>query len=155
VTAGIGAYTAATGGRLALLGESLAYAGALVLAIAAAARLAQVIPWAIALAGTGYVTGRVGHGAADGWAAVVGAGLLLAAELAGWAASHDQRILEERRLLVHRLSLLAGLVAASLLIGFVLVGAAALSASAGILLSGVGMAAAIAAVGVILRLLRG
>ena len=155
VTTGIGGYTAVTGGRLAVLGEALAYAGALVIAIAVVGRFASVIPWGIALAGGGYVAGRVGHGTADGWAAGIGAALLLAAELAAWSAAHDRRFTEERPLLVHRLALLGGLLACAALAGFVLMGAAALSASAGILLSAVGMAAAITAVGVILRLLRG
>lgn len=151
----MGGYTAVSGGRLALLGESLAYGGAAVVAIAAIGRFAAVIPWGIALAGAGYVAGRAGHGTADGWAAVVGAALLLAAELAAWSIDHDRRIREERPLLVHRLTLLGGLLVCAVLAGFVLMGAAALSASAGILLSAIGMAAAIAAVGVILRLLRG
>jgi hypothetical protein len=118
-------------------------------------RFAETIPWAIALAGAGYVTGRVGHGSADGFAAVVGAALLLAAELASWSIDDDRRIHEERTLVVSRGLLVGGLVAASALAGFVFVGAAAVSASAGVILSAVGMAAAIAAVAVILRLLRG
>ena len=114
-----------------------------------------MIPWGIALAGSGYVAGRAGRGTADGWAAAVGVALLLAAELAARSAAHDGRFTEERPLVVHGLVLLGGLLACSALVGFVLMGAAALSASAGILLSAVGMAAAITAVGVILRLLRG
>ena len=129
--------------------------GAVVLAAAVTTRFAPAIPWAIAFAGSGYVVGRIGHRTADGWAAVVGAALLLAAELAAWSADNDRRISEDRSLATHRLALLGGLIAAALLAGFVMLGAAAFSASAGIVLSAVGMAAAIAAVGVILRLLRG
>lgn len=114
-----------------------------------------MVPWAIAFAGGGYIAGRDGHGTVDGWAAAVGAALLLAAELATWAVESDRRIHEERALLAARGLLVAGLVAASGFAGFLLLGAAAVSASAGILLSAVGMAAAITAVAVILRLLRG
>lgn len=155
MAAAVGGYTALTGSRLAELGEGLAFGGAFILTLGIVFRFAETIPWAIALAGGGYIAGRVGHGTADGWAALVGAALLLAAELASWSIDHDRRIHEERALLVSRTLLVTGIVAASALAGFVFVGAAAVSASAGILLSAVGMAAAIAAIAVILRLLRG
>jgi hypothetical protein len=48
----------------------------------------------------------------------------------------------------------AALVATAGLVSFVLVGAAAISAATGLLLTGMGVAAAVAAVAVILRLLR-
>lgn len=113
------------------------------------------IPWALLFAAAGYVVEREHHAAADGWAAAVGAALLLTAELAAWSVAHDRRIRSERALVVRRAGLLATLVAASGLVGFVLVGAAAVSGSAGLVVVGLGVAAAIAATGVILRLARG
>jgi hypothetical protein len=106
------------------------------------------------LVGAGYLVGRERHSVADGWAAIVGAALLLAAELAFWSVDHDARIHEDRALVVRQSLVLGGLVAASALIGFVLVGAASISASTGLLLTAVGVAAAVASVGVVLRLLR-
>jgi hypothetical protein len=125
-----------------------------VLALGIALRFSLAIPWAVALTAAGYVLVREHRSAVDGFAAVVGALLLLAAELATWSIEHDARIHEERPLVVRRAATIAVVVAGSALAGFVLVGAAALSTSAGLALTAVGVAAAVAAVGVILRLAR-
>jgi len=100
------------------------------------------------------VIGREHHAVVDGWASAVGAGLLLAAELAAWSIEHDARIREERTMVVRRVLLLAALVGGAALLGFVLVAAAAVSASTGIALTAIGVAAAVASVAVMLRLLR-
>jgi hypothetical protein len=152
---GIAAYTATGGGTLASVGGTVATAGALGLAGAVLLRFAPLVPWAVGFGGVGYVIGREHHRVVDGWAAVVGAALLLAAELAAWSIAHDRRIEEERPVVVRQTATLALLVAASALVGFVLVGAAAVSTSAGLALTAVGVAAAVAAVSVVLRLLRG
>jgi hypothetical protein len=152
--AAVTAYTALAGGRYGSLGETVAGVGAITLAAGVALRLPPAVPWAVALAGGGYVIWRAHHTVADGWATAVGAGLLLAAELAVWSIEDDRRIREERALVVLRLWTLAALLAASALVGFVLVGAAAVSTAAGIALTGIGVAAAVAAVAVVLRLLR-
>jgi hypothetical protein len=152
--AGVAVYIAAAGGRFAPVGQWLAAAAAIALALAIAFRVAAAIPWTVALAGAGYVIGRIEHATVDGYAAAVGVALLLAAELAAWAADHDRRIREERPLVVRQLALLGALLAVSLLVGFVLVGAAGISASAGVALTVVGVAAAVGAVGLIVRLLR-
>lgn len=148
------AYTATSGASLAPIGEALGAAGAVVLALGIALRLPLAIPWAVALTAAGYVVVREQRSTVDGWAAVVGALLLLAAELAAWAIEHDARIHEERTIVVRRALTIAALVASSALAGFVLVGAAAFSTSTGVLLTAVGVAAAVAAVAVILRLAR-
>jgi hypothetical protein len=118
-------------------------------------RLQLLIPWAIATAAAGYVVAREHHHVVDGWAAIVGAGLLLAAELAFWSAVHDRRIHEERALVVRQVLAVCVLVASAALVSFVLLGAAAVSASAGLLATAVGIAAAVAAVALVLRLVRG
>ena len=99
-------------------------------------RFPFAIPWAVLLAGAGYVVARVHHSVADGWAAVVGAALLLAAELAAWSIASDGRIHEERAVVLRQSVTVAALVVAAALVSFVLVGAAAVSAAAGLLLTG-------------------
>ncbi|HTR33411.1 MAG TPA: hypothetical protein VMH47_06010 [Gaiellaceae bacterium] len=147
-------YVAASGGRLAKAGEAIAALGVIVLLPGLVLRLPLVIPWAIGLSAAGYVVGREQHAAVDGWSSVVGAGLLLAAELAAWSIDHDRRIVSERTLVARDTLRLAALVAAAALLGFVLVGAAAVSSAAGLLLTAIGVVAAVSAVGVILRLAR-
>lgn len=147
--------TALAGGTVATAGATAAAFGIPLLLAAVALRRPAAIPWAVGLTGAGYALGRAHHATVDGWAAVVGALLLLGAELAWWAAEEDRRIHTEAGVLLRRVSLLSALCVAAALTGVVLVGAAAVSASAGATLSVVGMAAAIGAVGVVLRLLHG
>ncbi|HEX7097179.1 MAG TPA: hypothetical protein VF183_14940, partial [Acidimicrobiales bacterium] len=89
-----------------------------------------------------------------GWAAVVGGALLLAAELAAWSLAGDRRIHEERPVVIRQSLTVVALVVSATLVSFVLVGAAAVSATAGLLLTAVGVVAAVCAVAVILRLVR-
>ncbi len=90
----------------------------------------------------------------DGWAAAIGVLLLLSAEFASWSIDHDARLAAERALTVRRAITLAVLVAAALLVNFILLGTAAVSASPGVLIAAVGVAAAVTSVAVVLRLLR-
>jgi hypothetical protein len=108
----------------------------------------------VVFAGGGYLLAREGSGAVDGWAALIGVLLLLAAELASWSIEHDRRIEAEPSLVLRRSATMAGLVAAALLVNFMLLGTAGLSAPAGILLATAGVAAAVAAVAIVVRLLR-
>jgi hypothetical protein len=128
--------------------------GALALAAGILLRFPIVVPWAVMFAGAGYVLARAHHSVVDGWAAVVGASLLLAAELAAWSIASDRRIREERALVVRQSLTMAVLVVAAGLVSFVLVGAAAVAATAGLVLTAVGVAAAVGAVAVVLRLVR-
>ncbi len=102
----------------------------------------------------GYVSTREGKSGVDGWAAVIGVLLLLAAELASWSIDHDARIRTETTLLVRRVATLVGLIAVALFVNLLLLAAATVSAGAGVLLAAVGVAASVAAVAVVLRLLR-
>ena len=144
-----------SGGTLASVGGTLGGFGVAALVAAIVIRVPSAVPWAIALAGIGYIVGREHQDLVDGWAAAVGAALLLSAELASWSIDDDRRIRQERALVLRRVLVIAGLVAAAALVSFVLVGAAAVSASAGLLLTAVGVAAAVTSVTLILRLLRG
>ena len=67
---------------------------------------------------------------------------------------HDARIKTEPALVMRRAATLGRLVAGALFVNFVLLGAAGLAASAGVLLAAVGVAASVAAVAVVLRMLR-
>lgn len=91
-----GAYTIGGAGHLVLAAEGAVGAGLVLLAAAVAFRVPLLVPWAVAATGGGYVATRTGHHVVDGWAAVVGAALLLAAELAFWSAGEDARIHAER-----------------------------------------------------------
>jgi hypothetical protein len=136
----VGAVAAALGLGLLVLGLVL--------------RWPTTIPWSILLVGGGYLLSREGNSVVDGWAAVIGVLLLLAAELASWSIDHDARIATERSLVLRRIATLSVLVAAALLVNFMLLATAGISASSGVLLAAVGVAAAVAAVSVVLRLLR-
>ena len=117
-------------------------------------RWPTTIPWSVLLVGGGYLLSREGNSVVDGWAAAIGVLLLLAAELASWSIDHDARIAAERSLVLRRIATLSALVATALLVNFMLLAAAGISASPGVLIAAVGVAAAVAAVSVVLRLLR-
>lgn len=132
----------------------LAAGGLALLVLGLVLRWPTTIPWAILFVGGGYLLARAGNAVVDGWAAVIGVLLLLAAELASWSIEHDARIAAERAVVLRRIVTLGALVAAALLVNFILLGTAGVSASSGVLLAAVGVAAAVAAVAVVLRLVR-
>lgn len=132
-------------------------AGALALLLLGAGlvlRWPGMVPWTVVLTGAAYLSAREGRSLVDGWAAVVGVALLVSAELASWSIEHDARIRSEPSLVVRRVLILAALAAVALLVDFLLLGTAAVAASAGVLLAAVGVAAAVTAVAVVLRLVR-
>jgi hypothetical protein len=146
------AYSVATAGRLAPVAAVGSVLGLGLLAGGIVLRWPTTIPWAVLASGGGYLAGREGRALVDGWAAVIGVALLLASELATWSIEHDARIRTEPALLARRIATLAGLAGVAMLVNFLLLGTAAVSASAGVLLAAVGVAAAVGAVAVVLRL---
>ncbi len=150
------AYSVAAGGRLAPVSLGVGGIGLGLLATATRLPLADA-PALGDLRHRGRPTSPVGPGkdVVDGWAAVVGVLLLLAAELATWSIEHDTRIFTERSLTVRRVSTLTLLAGAALLTNFLLLGTAAISASSSVLLAAAGVAAAVGALVVVLRLTRG
>jgi hypothetical protein len=146
------AYSASTAGKLELVTLTAGSLGVALLAVAIALRWPAAIPWSVLAAGGAYLAGREGRSLVDGWAAVVGALLLVAAELASWSIEHDKRIRTERALVIRRSATLTGLACVALLVNFLLLGAAAVAASAGVVLAAIGVAAAVGAVAVVLRL---
>jgi hypothetical protein len=151
---GVVAYAVASGGRLASVAVALGAGGLAALAVAIVMRWPGAIPWAILAVGAAYLAGREGKAVVDGWATVVGAALLVAAELAAWSIEHDARIRTQRSLALRRVGTLVALVAGALLVNFLLLATAAVAASSGVLLAAAGVAAAVSAVAVVLRLLR-
>ncbi len=148
------AFSVANGGDVATAAGAAGAAALILLAAGLMLQVPQAIPWAIAAAGAGYLVTRVGHTAVDGWAAAVGAALLLAAELAFWSATEDTRIRAERALVAARVVTIAALVVTALLVDFLLLATAAVSGSSSVALAAAGVGAAVAAVAVVLRLLR-
>jgi hypothetical protein len=147
-------YAAATAGRLApitIVTGSLAVA---LLALGIVLRWPSMIPWTIVLSGAGYLAAREGTELVDGWAAAIGVLLLLAAELAAWSIDHDARIRSEPSLAIRRAATIGALCVGALLVNVMLLGTAGVAASAGVLLAAVGVAAAVTAVAIVLRLVR-
>jgi hypothetical protein len=135
------------------VGASVGAGGLALLTLGLVLRWPTTIPWSILLVGGGYLLAREGNSAVDGWAAAIGVLLLLAAELASWSIEHDARIEAEGALVRRRVATLSALIAAALLINFMLLATAGVAAPSGVLLAAVGVAAAVAAVAVVLRLL--
>ena len=148
------ALSAAQAGRYGALADALGGAALVLLAFALALRLARIVPWVVLAAGAAYLTGRAGNSVVDGKATLVGAALLLAAELAVWSIEHDARIVAERALTIRRIARLAGLVGAAFLVNVMLLGAAGVSAESDVLLAAVGVAASVSAIALIVRLAR-
>jgi hypothetical protein len=128
--------------------------GAALLAIGLVLRWPTTIPWAVLLAASGYLVGRLGTSTVDGWAAVIGVLLLGSAELASWSIDHDARIHAEPALVARRVPTLAALLVSALFVNFLLLGTSGVAAPAGVLLVAVGVAAAVAAIAFVLRLAR-
>jgi len=147
-------YAAATAGRFAPISIVTGALAVGLLALGIVLRWPSMIPWTVVLAGAGYLTAREGKDLVDGWAAVVGVLLLLAAELASWSIEHDTRIRTEPALALRRVATLAALCGAALLVNVMLLGMAGIAASAGVLIAAAGVAAAVSAVALVVRLLR-
>jgi hypothetical protein len=148
------AYVAGSDGRFATVGAVVGAFGLALLVGGLVLRWPLTVPWSILLVGGGYLLATEGNPVVDGWAAAIGVLLLLAAELAGWSIEHDARIQAEPALVRRRIVTLSALIAAALLVNFMLLATAGVSASSGVLIAAVGVAAAVAAVAVVLRLLR-
>lgn len=133
----------------ALTGAALA-----LLVLGLVLRVPALVPWAVAAAGADYVLARTGGDVVDGWAALAGAALLLAAELAFWSATDDPRLPVERPVVLRRAATIGALALTGLLVGFLLLGAAALTASSGVVVAAAGVAAAVTSIAFVLRLLR-
>ena len=113
-----------------------------------------LIPWAVLASGGGYLVGREGHTVVDGRSAGVGVLLLLGAELSTWSIEHDGRIRAERAVVARRALALASVAAVALVVDLALLGTASLPGGGGVLVAAAGVAAAVAAIGFVVRLIR-
>jgi hypothetical protein len=117
----------------------------LLLAAAAALRLPALLTPAMVVLVAEYTAVLVGHGGrVDPAAPLVGAGLLLYAELATWAAEARPRVRDERPVLTTRAVVVAASTLAALGLGALVLLVAALPAGGGLARLAVGVAAATA-----------
>ena len=112
------------------------------------------LAWAIALLGTEYAVWlTLDEGSINTRAPLVGAGLLLVAEL-GYESLEPELGRPEPEVLLRRIAMLAGLALGATAIGVLAIGVAAAPLTGGVALTAVGLAAALVAIGVIARLAR-
>jgi hypothetical protein len=126
------------------LREALAWLAGLglLLAAAAALRAAVLLAPALAVLLAGYTVALVVRGdRVDAAAPLVGAGLLLYAELAGWAREARPQVHDERQVLLTRAVVLAVCVLGGLGLGVLVLLAAALPAGGGLARLTAGVAA--------------
>jgi hypothetical protein len=147
-------YVLANGDHLASIGALLGTIGFVLLALGLVLRWPSTVPWAVLLAGMGYLVGRLGTSVVDGWAAAIGVLLLAAAELASWSIEHDARIHAEPSLVLRRAATLLALLTSALFVNFLLIGTAGVAAPESVLLIAVGVGASVAALAFVLRLAR-
>jgi hypothetical protein len=129
------------------LRDALAWLAALGLLLAAAAALrlrALLAPAMVALVAEYAIVLVQGGDRIDGAAPLFGAGLLLYAELASWAAEARPRVRDERPVLVARAITVAASTLAALVLGALILLVAALPAGGGLTRLAVGVAAATA-----------
>jgi hypothetical protein len=123
-----------------------------VLAAGVGLRRAALLPWAIVLVGAGWLAGHAHGSGVDHLAPLAGAGLLVAAELAYGSLAEDARIRVEARVTAGWLAAVAATAAGGAAIGVLALAAADVAVSAGVLLSAAGVAAAVGAVALVVRL---
>ncbi len=151
--AAVVAYAAADAPRLSQLVWGVGAAGVALAVIGLVRPWPLVVAAAIAVVGAAYaVAFAVGPRTVDEWAPLVAAGLFLAAELGFWSIE-PSAARRERAIVVRRLLFLAVAALGVALIGSVLLYVAS-SASGGIGLESLGVAAAVAALSIVALLAR-
>jgi len=145
---------ATAGGRLGEVAVAAEGAALVLVAAALVLRWQSFLTWAVLAAGGGYLVGREGHSVVDGRSAGVGVLLLLGTELATWSIEHDGRIRAERAVVVRRAVTLSCLAVTALVVDLALLGTASLPGGGGVLVAAAGVAAAVAAIAFVVRLVR-
>lgn len=143
--AGLGAYPAlATDGLEQLVGLGGAFA-LLALLVALPAGVSSPVPWALAALGGEYAAWfALRGGDIDTRAPLYGVGLLLVGELSYWALDRRSTAPAELELEVRRAVGLLVMLAATIGLGTLLLGASAVSVGGGVALEAIGVAAAVA-----------
>lgn len=145
--------SAARAGRLWELMVAIGGVGVLLLATALAARLPQLVSWSVVLIGSAYAVALlVRSETIDGTAPLFAVGLLLVAELAYWSV--ETSVPTEPGILSRRIGRLALLALVSGGIAAVVLAASELAVEGGLLLEGLGVLAAGAALALVVALAR-
>jgi hypothetical protein len=153
VYAGLFAYAVTRDLRLAPLTATIGGLGCVLLLYALVRRVDDMLPWPIVVIGVTYAIPLfVRGGGIDEGAPLIGAGLLLSAELAAWSFDERWAIRAERAVVVARgvalgLLVLGGLAAAALVLAL-----AAAPVGGGLAWTVLGAAAAVVVVGLAARL---
>jgi hypothetical protein len=125
------------------------------LVAAVAGGASGAVPWALAALGGEYAAWiAVRGGDVDTRSPLYGAGLLLVAELAYWAIDRRSIAHAEAELETRRAAMLLVLLAVSIAVGAVLLAASSLSLGGGAAVEAVGVAAAVALLGIVASLVR-
>ena len=153
--ASVAVYPAVSAGRLPWLAPALGAAAVALLAVSLVARSATGVAWSLALLGAEYATWLVlGTDAVNTRAPLVGAGIFLAAELA-YDAIEPPVAPPGLEIVLRRLVLLAGLALGAVGLGALVLGVTAVPLGGGVILTAVGVVAAVAAFVLIARLAAG
>ena len=126
-----------------------------VLAAAAALRLGSLLgPALVVLVAEQAIVAARGGARIDAAAPLVGAGLLLYAELASWAREASPRVHDERAVLTTRAGVVAASIVAAVVVGALVLLAAALPAGGGLARLAVGVVATTATLALVVMVAR-
>ncbi len=156
--AALAAYPATAADRVPELPASLGVGALALLVVALAARWPSVIPWSIVALGASYgleLALRRDTVTIDAAAPVYGGGLLLLGELTYWSVELRGRQRAERPLLLRRTGALLLLAGGSTVVAALVLAVTSLSPAGGVVWHALGVAAAVAALALIARLVPG
>jgi hypothetical protein len=156
VYGGLVAYVCTRKPQIVGLLATLGGLGGLLLLLVLVQRWDELLPWSLLLVAGAYAVAIAARGGeVDEAAPLVGAGLLLCAELATWSLDERLRIGAERSVVLSRAGALAALVLASAAAAALVIGLAAAPVGGGLGWTVLGAAAAVAVVALAVRLARG
>jgi hypothetical protein len=153
--AGVLAYACTRKPELAVFVAGVGATGGAMLTWALVRAQDELLPWALLCIGVAYAIAVIARGSKlDEAAPLVGAAMLLCAELATWSIAERYGIAAERAAVVVRARALGLLVVAGLAAGALVVGLAAAPGGGGLGWTLLGATAAVLAIGVAARLTR-
>ena len=152
---GLVAYVASRQPPIAPLLATIGGIGTLLLVSALVWRWEEVLPWALVVLAIAYAVAIAAHGAEiDEAAPLIGAGLLLASELATWSLDERWSIAAERAVVLSRATAIALLGLAGGTVSAVVIAVAAAPVGGGLGWTVLGAAAAVLIVALTVRLAR-
>ena len=151
----MGAYAIARSGALGGVVAVIAALGALMLVVVLWRDWIELLAWALLTGAGAYAsTLFLDHHHVDGAAPLVATALLVCGELAAWSLDARWHVAAEAAVLRRRALALGALVLAGLTASAIVVALAGVNAGGGLALTTLGAAAAVAAVGISVALLR-